>query len=551
MPSPRLLCSQALTATILAVAIGCAPSGPPIGSTDYDDLVELFGEWRDFERPTFVDGVPDYTAAAMASQHAELASYQERLEAIDASAWSVTQQIDHFLVGAEMRGLDFDHRVRRPWARNPAFYAMIFAAQSDVPAHEGPVIHGWIDLWMYDYPLSAKDAAELTERVGSIPAVLDQARANLVEDAADLWRGGVRSMAGQGRDLEALADRVAGTSADLDAAIQRARAETDAFRGWLESEQPTKTGPSGVGKENYTWYLRNVHLVPYSWEQQLTIMYRELGRSHAALRLEENRNRRLPQLRRVASAVEYDRVFNAAVDDFVDFLEREEIVSMKAYMAPALRAVIGRFTPADGLRGFFSEVDYRDAMTMRAHGYHWIELARMEDEPHPSPIRRVAPLFNIYDARSEGLATGMEEMMMHAGLWDDRPRARELVHILLAQRAARAIGGLMLHANEWTVEQASAFASQWTPRGWLPADGNTVIGEQHLYLQQPGYGTSYITGKVQLEHLMAERAIELGDGFTLKRFMDEFLDAGVIPISLVRWELTGRRDHLDRMLEDN
>jgi hypothetical protein len=33
--------------------------------------------------------------------------------------------------------------------------------------------------------------------------------------------------------------------------------------------------------------------------------------------------------------------------------------------------------------------------------------------------------------------------------------------------------------------------------------------------------------------------------------MDEFLDAGVIPISLVRWELTGRRDHLDRMLEDN
>ncbi len=218
-------------------------------------------------------------------------------------------------------------------------------------------------------------------------------------------------------------------------------------------------------------------------------------------------------------------------------------------MAPALRAVIGQITPTEGVRGFFSEVDYRDAMTMRTHGYHWIELARMVDEPHPSPIRRVPALSNIYDARSEGLATGMEEMMMHAGLWDDRPRARELVHILLAQRAARAIGGLMLHANEWTVEQASAFASQWTPRGWLPADGNTVIGEQHLYLQQPGYGTSYITGKVQLEHLMAERAIELSDGFTLKRFMDEFLDAGVIPISLVRWELTGRRDHLDRMLE--
>ena len=25
----------------------------------------------------------------------------------------------------------------------------------------------------------------------------------------------------------------------------------------------------------------------------------------------------------------------------------------------------------------------------------------------------------------------------------------------------------------------SEFASKWTPRGWLPVDGNTVIGEQH------------------------------------------------------------------------
>jgi hypothetical protein len=271
-------------------------------------------------------------------------------------------------------------------------------------------------------------------------------------------------------------------------------------------------------------------------------MYRELARAHAALRLEENRNRGLPALERVTSEAAYDRVFNAAVDDFVAFLAREEIVTVKDYMAPALRAKIGRFTPSEGLRGFFSEVSYRDAMTMRAHGYHWIELARMVEEPHPSPIRRLPSLSNIYDARSEGLATGMEEMMMHAGLWDDRPRARELVHILLAQRAARAIGGLMLHANEWSVAQAAAFASEWTPRGWLPADGNTVIGEQHLYLQQPGYGTSYVTGKVQLEQLVAERAIQLGDEFTVKRFMDEFVEAGVIPISLVRWELTGRRD---------
>jgi hypothetical protein len=477
----------------------------------------------------------------MERQYAQLAECAARLAAMDTSGWSVAERVEYELVRAELNGLDFDHRVRRPWALNPAFYTMIFTAQSDVPAHEGPIIHGWIDLWQYDYPLSAADAAELASRIDAIPALLEQARGNLVGNGHDLWRGGIRAMAGQSRDLGAFAQRARGTSPELDAAVQRATEATDAFRAWLEDELPGRTGPSGVGKDNYTWYVQNVHLVPYGWDEQLTLLRRELVRAHTALRLEENRNRGLPELERVATPEEYDRGHRAAVATFLEFLDREEIVTVTDYMAPALLAKIGAFTPTDGLRGFFAEVDYRDPLGMRVHGYHWIELARLVEEPHPSPIRSAPPLYNIYDARSEGLATGLEEWVMHAGLWDDHPRGRELVHILLAQRAARGIGELMQHANEWTLDEAAEFASEWVPRGWLPADGSTIIGEQHLYLQQPGYGTSYVTGKIQLEQLLAERAIQLGDQFTIQRFFDEFLDAGVIPIELVRWELTGKR----------
>ena len=150
-------------------------------------------------------------------------------------------------------------------------------------------------------------------------------------------------------------------------------------------------------------------------------------------------------------------------------------------------------------------------------------------------------LFNVYATRSEGVATGVEEMFMHAGLFDDRPRARELVWILLAPRAARAIGGLMMHANEWTMQEAVDFASEWTPRGWLPADGRTVWGEQHLYLQQPSYGTSYLIGKIQIEQLLAERALQLGDDFSIRRFFDELDATGVIPVAMARWEMTGLR----------
>jgi uncharacterized protein (DUF885 family) len=165
----------------------------------------------------------------------------------------------------------------------------------------------------------------------------------------------------------------------------------------------------------------------------------------------------------------------------------------------------------------------------------------MDNEPHPNPIRRKPLLYNIFDGRSEGLATGIEEMSMHAGLFDDNPRARELVWIMLAQRAARALAALFLHSNDFTIEEAAKFASEGTPRGWMPADSNTVWGEQHLYLQQPGYGTSYVIGKIEIEDLIAERARQLGDDFTMRGFMDEFRAAGLIPTSLIRWELTGQR----------
>lgn len=532
---------------LLVVSTGCARPDDASRPTTHGDLVRLFDDWRAFEHPALNDGVPDYTADAMAAQHRELASYQRRLAAIDTTGWPVEHQVDYHLVRAEMNGLDFDHRVRRPWARNPAFYAMIFPSQSDVPAHEGPVIHTWIDLWRYDYPLSPADAADLAARLRTVRPVLEQARRNLVEDAHDLWVGAVRSMNGQVTDLDALATRVAGTSDDLDGAIADARAATEAYRDWLDAEAPSKTGPSGVGKDNFTWYLQQVHLLPYTWEEEVTIARRELARAHAALRLEEHRNRDLPPLRRIANAQEYDRALNAAVTDYMEFLEAEEIVSVEEYMDPAIRAQVGQFTPTDGLRNFFSEVDYREPFAMRLHGYHWFDLARMREEPHPSPIRQVPLLYNIFDGRAEGLATGVEEMMMHAGLLDDRPRSRELVYILLAQRAARALGGLYMHANEWTMEEAVRFASEWTPRGWLPTDGDLVWFEQHLYLQQPGYGTSYVIGKVEIERLMMERAHQLGDSFTLRRFMDELNGAGVIPVSLIRWELTGRADDIARL----
>jgi hypothetical protein len=537
-----------LTAPVLASGgDGAGGSSKAPRSTRYADLVSLFGEWRSFQKPKLVGGVPDYTASAMAAQQRELGSYQRRLAAIDPSGWPIGQQVDHHLVRAEMNGLDFDHRVLQPWATNPAFYVTVFPDESDQPAREGPFAYGAVEVWTYAFPLTAQSAAQLDTGIRAIPDLLEQAKTNLVGNGKDLWTYGAKAIRQQSTDLSALASRLGDAPGELKADVQRAKEATAAFAAWLDARAASKTGPSGIGVANYDWYLKNVQLAPYAWQDEMTIMERELARAHALLTMEEQRNAKLPPQVPIASAEEHARRFDAAVTEYMAFLGDRNVLTIRDYMAPALRAKVGTFDP--GPREFFSEVDYRDPELLRTHGYHWFDKARMAHDPHPSPIRKGALLYNIFVTRTEGHATGWEELMMQAGLFDARPRTRELVYVMLAQRAARALGDLEMHSNERTLEEASAFAATHTPRGWLSLDANLVRWEQHLYLQQPGYGTSYVIGKIEIEKLLAERKRQLGDGFTMKRFMDEFDAAGLIPAALMRWELTGTLpDDVERML---
>ena len=167
----------------------------------------------------------------------------------------------------------------------------------------------------------------------------------------------------------------------------------------------------------------------------------------------------------------------------------------------------------------------------------------MDTEPNPSPIRKGPLLYNIFDSRNEGTATAVEELFMQAGLYDDSPRSREIVYIMIAQRAARGLGSLYAHANEMTMEEAGGIHSEYTPRGWMKTEKELLLFEQHLYMRQPGYGTSYITGKYLLEQAMMEyaRMHETNQKpFEVKDFLDRLNAIGNIPISLGQWELTGK-----------
>jgi hypothetical protein len=536
---------------LAAAASGAQTSGPT-----YTQLVMLFQEWRTFEEPPRgVDGVPDYSTATNTRRLAELRRLQGRLTAIDVSRWPISQQIDHHLVRAEMNGLDYHLRVLQPFARDPAYYASIITGESDTPAKEGPVIHGAIKLYEYPIwprtrldtaqPLSPAQAAELAGKLRTIPPLLDTARRNLAgSNARDLWVGGVRAFEEQSATLGDLATRVGSSNAMLASTIGAARTATDGFAKWLQTEAPKKTGPSGIGKEQYTWYLRNVLLAPLSWEEEVTILRRELARAHASLRLEENRNRHLPPLEVANTPEAYEALQERAIPRYLKWVADNRILTMEPWMERALRERTAPFAP-EAARNFFMQATQRDPIPLWTHLYHWWDNMRIRVAPHASPIRRNALLYNVWMSRAEGMATSMEEWLMHAGLYDESPRSREIVWIMLITRAARGLGNLYAHANDLTMAQAGDIHVNWTPRGWMRRD--PLLGfEQHLYLRQPGYGASYITGGRLMEDVIAQRARQLGDQFSIQRVIDEINASGMIPPSLIYWEVTGD----DRMVRE-
>jgi hypothetical protein len=547
-----------LVATLSAVfvvptsSLYAGAGASPEDSTPFAKLVE---EWRALQAPRVTTCLPDYGAPAMAQKAIELAAFKRKLASLDRARWPVAQVTDARLLEAETNGMDFDLRVLRPWARDPSFYATVWGEQSDVPAHEGATAQPVIDLFRYRYPLSSPDQERLTCLIGAIPKLLKQAKDNLQgSQAHDLWAYGSRAFREQADALQQLeagtlrmrtlhgpvAGSLDGVSGALRAAVASARAATISFKDWVAAEAPRRIGPSGVGKANYNWYQKNVHLVPYDWDAQVLLLTRELERAQASLRYEEYRNRNRPPLDPVASADAFAALGKQRMQKLVDFLIVGGLVPDKPAYRDALLQQVGSFPAGAGKPNFFQQAMVREPLGLYSHSYHWVELARLEKEPQASQVRREAPLYNIYDTRSEGLATAMEEILMHAGLYDDLPRGREIVWVMLANRAARGLAALRVQANEMTLAEAGRFHAEWTPRGWSDPRSELVAFEQLLYLRQPGYGTSYIIGKLQFDRLLAEtaHARELrGEPFVFEEFFRAVANEGILPFALIAADL--------------
>ncbi|WP_337180090.1 DUF885 family protein [Sphingopyxis granuli] len=512
---------------------------------DHAALVALYDAFRAFVPPPMVKGVPDYSPPAMAKQYEELKRFQARLAAIDDSGWPVSERVDYMVVLAEMRGLEFQHRVVQPWKRDPAFY-------STTNLGFGPKMHGAIAI--PKLPLPKDKLAEFTARLNAVPEALRQARVNLTEPRGDLARLGIAQKQVEVNVYGELAARAAQVQPALVAPAKRAQAAAAEFKAWLESIEAGLPAHGGVGRDNYAWYLKNVLLLPYTPEDIAVIGEREYQRQVAFLKIEEHRNRHIAMPEPVQTRAEFDAKRKAEDEDLLTFLRDGDWVTIPDYVQhdpeegpyqfPFEKdpAKPGLFDPPLHLH-FFFQAEFRDGRPLRAHNLPGHAFDALQAARDTRPIRGKPRLFFVNGLRNEGWAFYLEEMILQAGLLEDRPKTREIDYILGAKRAARILPELKMQANEWTWKQANASLIARTPKWMEPGDAVAQF-DIELYLRQPGYGIGYYMGKVELEKLLADVAMQEGDRFDIKSFHDRFRAAGSIPISLIRWEMTGRDDEI-------
>ncbi len=511
-------------------------------SISYDDLLGLFHEFREFQQPVATDGVQDYSAAAMEQQYAELKTYQSRLAMIDPSGWPIPQQSDYHLVRAEMNGMEFQHRVLRPWSIDPGFYNDVI---SRVPR-------------VRNLPLDERAVAGLQTRLGAVAGIIEQAKVNLDDFSAiagDLGTLAVLSLGDTRASYESLATSLAPDHPELVSDVEGARAAIDNYVAWIEANKPRMTARAGVGKENYNWLLKNVYLFPYTWEEVRTMVELEDNRVITFQKLEENRNRDVPAITPVQSQAEYKAGIEEAVAHILNFLRDEQIFTMNEYAAPEeyfesrlAGKGYGLDKPWPERHDYFFNFSHREAVMENTHelvGHNFDGVRSRNDD---RPIRGGRRPYKIGTARGEGFAFALEELLMHAGYLDGRnAHGREIAYEQAAFRTVRALSDIYMHSGDWSYDDAYQFCVDNAPHGEVLDGSHHLWFELNTTLRGVGHHMLMVVGKVQFMKLMRDRANQLGDGFVLGEFMDEVLSTGSIPWALIRWEMTGLDDEINEL----
>jgi Bacterial protein of unknown function (DUF885) len=531
-----------------------------------EDLGRDFWGWRSIEQPLSTDDiprlerpadwVPDWSAAAVSRYEYQLSDFETRWKRMDPSAWPVAREVDYRLIGSALARVHWELDRLRSWQCNPAFY---------VDQSVGAYYH----LLLPPPPFNPERSRQILAILNSIPGTLEEAKNNLSNPAAPFARLALEELRDirprllqSVQSLKPILD--AAVSQNLETAAEKAAAALESYRAWLEDRLPSMSAQTAIGRGNYLYFLRNVALLPYTPEQLLAMGHQEWARAVASQSYEEHRNLGKPSL--VLFRDEAEQIAIAEKDELAirRFLEAKDILTVPSWIEhyrlapmPAFLAPLDGtweaddFTGPDRLKenstrylvppspnlGYFASTMAKDPRALIVHEGvpgHYLQLALSWDAP--DPIRR-----HYYDSgANEGIGFYAEEMLLHAGLFDDSPRSREFIWSFMRLRALRVEVDVKLALGEFNMDQAAEYL-----KTTVPMDEKTARSEAALFATTPGQAISYEIGKLQICEFLADAHRKMGKSFSLRAFHDFLWQNGNVPISLQRWEYLGLKDEIE------
>jgi uncharacterized protein (DUF885 family) len=139
----------------------------------------------------------------------------------------------------------------------------------------------------------------------------------------------------------------------------------------------------------------------------------------------------------------------------------------------------------------------------------------------------------LNNAYAEGWAVYAEALSKEIGFFQDPASDYGRLNLEL-MRAVRFVVDTGIHADGWTRDQAVSYF-----RESGAADEPTIQAEIDRYIALPAQSLSYKIGQLKIRELRARAQQQLGSRFDIRKFHDEILSAGSLPMDMLDARING------------
>ena len=536
-----------------------------------------FWRWRTLQQPRSHDDIPRiernknwkpaWSSQDVAGYQNAISDFQKRWKAIDAgtvNSLKVSNEswVDYQLIGSAIHRVYWELDYLKVWQQQPRFY---------IDQTAGVVFDLLLPIQVNDEIVrDVVFALNFTEEILSsgIKNLANNAVKAYAVVAIDLLKDIENQLNTMSKELAEFVDQVLADA--LEASTKKAIGAFVNYREWLISNLDSFKPISAIGKDNYEWFFKKVALVPFTTHELNMIGELEWDRAVVLEQISLNKHKKIAIPAIPSSAAE--QVKNEANDErqVRQFYAEQGILSqpqtLKHYLnapLPAYLAPIKWLGVTDDLTGpsrvdedgysyvpephnklpYFYAANARDARAGIVHeGAHYQQLAI--SWRHERVLRRY-----YYDSGvNEGIAFYNEELLLAAGLFDDKVHSQTVMYNFMKLRAMRVIVDVGLATGRLDIASATAYLEKK-----VPMDHETAYEEAVFFSSSPRQALTYQIGKTQILKLFSDVVSDKkakSEAFNMQEFHDYLWKNGNVPLSLLRFEFLGDASEIGSILKN-